>query len=324
MATVTTPAAVVAAPGSYVEWGAVLAGAFSAAALSFLLLTFGSAIGLSMTSAWPNSGVSGLTFIIVATLWAVLVQVGSFAIGGYIAGRMRSAWPDTAQSEGQFRDGAHGFLVWAVGVVISAVVAATTLTSAVKTTAQIGASVAGAAGAVGAAGAAAGMSTQPGGGSSASGNPLDYVVDLMFRMPEGAGAAGAAMPPATAQQQQLSSDQRAEAGRILATGLAQGDIAARDRQYLARLVSMRTGMPQADAEQRVNQVVTEARNTAIEAERKAREAAEKARKAGIAAAFLTAATLLISAAAAAAGAACGGRHRDERTAAVFFGASRLW
>jgi hypothetical protein len=32
---------------SFVEWGAVLAGAFLAAAISFVLLTFGTAIGLS-------------------------------------------------------------------------------------------------------------------------------------------------------------------------------------------------------------------------------------------------------------------------------------
>ena len=35
---------------SFVEWGAVLAGVFLAAAISFVLLTFGTAIGLSATS----------------------------------------------------------------------------------------------------------------------------------------------------------------------------------------------------------------------------------------------------------------------------------
>ncbi len=52
------------------------------AALSFLLLTFGSAVGLSLSSPWPNAGASGLTLVILATLFAILVQVGSFAIGG--------------------------------------------------------------------------------------------------------------------------------------------------------------------------------------------------------------------------------------------------
>ena len=47
------------APGSsFVEWGSVLAGAVLAAAISFVLLTFGAAIGLSATSPWPNSGAS--------------------------------------------------------------------------------------------------------------------------------------------------------------------------------------------------------------------------------------------------------------------------
>ena len=40
----------VSTPGaSFVEWGAVLAGAVLAAAISFVLLTFGTAIGLSAT-----------------------------------------------------------------------------------------------------------------------------------------------------------------------------------------------------------------------------------------------------------------------------------
>src|SRR5256885_1652440 len=46
------------AGASFVEWGAVLAGAFLAAGISFVLLTFGAAIGLSATSPWPNSGAS--------------------------------------------------------------------------------------------------------------------------------------------------------------------------------------------------------------------------------------------------------------------------
>ena len=41
-----------------VEWAAVFAGAVLAAALSFVLLTFGTAIGLSATSPWPNSALS--------------------------------------------------------------------------------------------------------------------------------------------------------------------------------------------------------------------------------------------------------------------------
>ena len=44
--------------GSYVDWAAILAGARPSAALSLVLLTFGSAIGLTMVSAEPGEGVS--------------------------------------------------------------------------------------------------------------------------------------------------------------------------------------------------------------------------------------------------------------------------
>ena len=37
---------------SYLEWSAVLAGAALAAALSFVLITFGAAIGVSVASPW--------------------------------------------------------------------------------------------------------------------------------------------------------------------------------------------------------------------------------------------------------------------------------
>ena len=51
---------------SFVEWGAVLAGAVFAAALSFVFLTFGAAIGLTATSPWADSGVSAKTLAILA------------------------------------------------------------------------------------------------------------------------------------------------------------------------------------------------------------------------------------------------------------------
>ena len=56
---------------SFAEWGAVLAGAVLAAALSFVLLTFGAAIGLSATSPWPNSGLSVKVIASLALFWAL-------------------------------------------------------------------------------------------------------------------------------------------------------------------------------------------------------------------------------------------------------------
>ena len=105
-----------AAKPSYLEWGPILAGAIAAAALSFLLLTFGGPVGLSLTSPWPGTGAKLWVVALALAWWMVLVQIGSFAAGGYLAGRMRSRWMDSRSSEGAFRDSTHGFMVWAVGV----------------------------------------------------------------------------------------------------------------------------------------------------------------------------------------------------------------
>ena len=75
---------------SFVEWGAVIAGAVLAAAISFVLLTFGAAIGLSATSPWPNSGISAKVIASLAVFWAMVQQIGAYMAGGYVAGRMRT------------------------------------------------------------------------------------------------------------------------------------------------------------------------------------------------------------------------------------------
>src|ERR1700741_4340595 len=111
-----TPGASSTAGGSFVEWGAVLAGAVLAAALSFVLLTFGTAIGLSATSPWPNSGLPARVIASLAIFWIMAQHIATFMAGGYVAGRMRSRWREAGQDEVDFRDGLHGGLVWAVGI----------------------------------------------------------------------------------------------------------------------------------------------------------------------------------------------------------------
>jgi hypothetical protein len=94
----------------------------------------------------------------------------------------------------------------------------------------------------------------------------NYFVDMLFRTdrPLEAGANTDAT--------------RREAGGIVANALVQGDLSQGDRTYLAQLVAARTGLPPADAEQRVTKTVTAAKLAADAASAKAREAAETARK----------------------------------------------
>jgi len=107
-----------------IDWAPVFAGAIGAAALGLVFIAFGAAIGLTLTSPWPGSGLSLVATGIFVMYWTALVQIISFAAGGYIAGRLRPAAAEIGKDERQFRDGAHGFLVWGVGVVMMALVTA--------------------------------------------------------------------------------------------------------------------------------------------------------------------------------------------------------
>lgn len=322
--TQTTPVTTVAVPG--VEWAPIFGGAIAAAAISLVLLTFGAAVGLTMTSPWPNAGASAIAIAFVVGAFGIAVQVGSFAAGGYLAGRMRTARLESTVPEGQFRDGAHGFLVWGLGVVFGAVLLGLTGMSALKTTAQSTAMVAG--------GAASGVAAKGTENALATG-PVDYAVDYLFRpapapAPAQGSAAAAAQPTQTGipaapvgQQpsgsvQSPSAEDRAEASRIFTQVIRNQELTARERDYLGQVVVRRTGLPEAEAQKRVDEAVNEAKNLEI----KARAAADKARKAALIAGFLTAASLLLSAGAAAAGASLGGRHRDEGDV-LFFG-RRFW
>ena len=284
---------------SYIQWGAVIAGAVAASAISFLLLTFGGALGLSLTSPWPYEGVKAGNIAIAVGIWTAFVQIGAFAAGGYLAGRARSRWDTGFPEESQFRDGAHGFMVWAVGIVVGALLLALAGASTLKTAVQSSATVAAGAAGGATARAADGLGTSPG----------DYAVDLLLRPAPGA------TPAATTQ----AGDNRQEVSRVFASTIRNRELTARDRDYLVNVVTTRTGLPQPEAEKRVAAAVEEAKNLEI----KARAAADKARKTAVLAGFLAAASVLIGLGAAVAGASLGGRHRDENRTDVFFG-RRFW
>ena len=75
-------------------------------------------------SSLPTPGESySKTAASVAVFWSVAVPILSFLIGGYIAGRMRSAWETATSDEVQFRDGMHGMLVWALSIVAGGLLA---------------------------------------------------------------------------------------------------------------------------------------------------------------------------------------------------------
>lgn len=106
-------------PGeSYLEWGAVLGGAAVAVAITVTLSQFGAAVGLGLGAPVLEGGGASWQ-VLVAGLWLVLVAFASAAGGGYLAGRMRSRFGDAEPSEVEFRDGAHGLVVWGVATLAS-------------------------------------------------------------------------------------------------------------------------------------------------------------------------------------------------------------
>ena len=126
ISTTTDARAVVATDlpaGRYVDWGPIIVGTLGALAIMVVLLTFGGALGLSITSAQPYAGLSAKALAVLAGLYAALVHVASFGAGGYLAGHLRAPWVTSDTVESHFRDGGHGFAVWALGVVLGAVFA---------------------------------------------------------------------------------------------------------------------------------------------------------------------------------------------------------
>lgn len=270
------------AEASYVDWPAIIAGIVVASAISLVLISFGSAIGLNFIDFNAREGAAPILIGIGAASWFLWVQISSFMAGGYLTGRLRRRNFDATEDESDMRDGAHGLLVWGGAMIIGAILAV---------------------GGVGAVGNAVGsaVSTATVAASNVAegeANPVDpnaYFVDTLFRSQAPAANTGMA---------------RDEAGRIFAqAALGDGSVPEQDRVYLVNLVSTNTGLPPEEAQARVDQVIANVET----ARQEALEAARIARNTAIIAAFLLAASSLVSAIGAYWAAQKGGNHRDNNT-----------
>ncbi|KRB25956.1 MULTISPECIES: hypothetical protein [Mesorhizobium] len=279
-----------------VSWGPIIAGAFAASTLTFVLMLLGSGLGLSMVSPWSGSGASATTFAVSTAIWLIVVQWLSSGVGGYLAGRLRTKWVGIHTDEVYFRDTAHGFLAWALATLLVVGVLGSALSAALGSGVQAVSTVASGA----AMGASAGASANAGGASA--NNATSYLVDSLFRPADPAKLAGT----------NPDSDAAAvgQASRILVASAAAGEISADDKTYLSQLVAARTGLSEADAKARVDAMVAKVEDAKV----KAKQAADTARKASATFALLGALSLAIGAFIASAAAALGGRQRDEEEA----------
>lgn len=284
-----------------VSWGAVLAGAAAASALSFILLLLGTGLGLSSVSPWANEGASGKALGIGTFAWVIFMQLAASVLGGYIAGRLRTKWVALHTEEVAFRDTAHGFLAWGVATLFTAWLVASTTTALVSSGVQAGAQVAAGAASAATAGAAGGA-TKAGSEASKSngdGGPMGYMVDSLFR------GSKSSKPPASGEQA------TGEVTRIFTNAVTTGKLPEEDARYAAQVVAQRTGVSQQEAEKRVNEKFNELQAKTKEAETKAREAADAARKTTATAALALFIALLVGALTASYAATLGGRHRDD-------------
>jgi hypothetical protein len=258
---------------AFIGWTPVLAGAIVAAALSFVLLSCGATIGLAVaspSSTWRDTS-SALTLL--GGLWLLLASLAGFGIGGYIAGNLRSPWGPSLPHQNEFRDGIHGLLVWGVAVLLGATLAV----AATRTVAP--------------------RSDMTSGTTAASEPLLAFELDRLFRSDNNPVSAG-------------DSELRAQASRIITSGLGHSSIAADDRAYLVHMVATRTGLAQPEAESRVDRAF-----------RQSSEAISRARRAAVILAFMIAASLMLGAAVSWLAASAGGQHRDT---SVIHGFWRRW
>lgn len=275
------------AGSSAVSWPAILAGALAAAALSLVLLVLGSGLGFSAISPWSQDGASATAVGTGTVVWVILMAATASAVGGYLAGRLRTRWAGVHTDEVFFRDTAHGFLTWAIATLLSAAVLSSAIGSLVGGAAKLGGTAATAA----AAGALSETTTDA---ASSDG----YFVDMMFRSAQ----------PSTDLDDAAA---RREVTRIVAVAMRDQSLKPADRSYLGQIVARRTGATQIEAERRVTETVAEMQMAADRLEAQARAAADTARKAAAKLALFLVVSLLVGAFCGSYAATLGGRQRDR-------------
>lgn len=109
-------------PRSAISWPGVLAGAAIGTALSMALLALGAGLGFSVVDPWSANGALPETTkaATLAGIYMTVTAVLASAVGGYVAGRLRSLWPGVHEHEAFFRDTVHGVAAWAVSILVTA------------------------------------------------------------------------------------------------------------------------------------------------------------------------------------------------------------
>lgn len=249
----------------YLGWTPIVAGAIVATAVSSVFLAFGTGIGLVVASSSATWRDTSSILALLAGLWLLVTSITSFGLGAYLAGVLRPTLGVTTPHEVEFRDGVHGLLVWGIAILVgTALTLATARTNALRF--DVGVPTA-----------------------SNTESFLAFELDRLLRSDQ--------MPGTTNIN---NSELRAQATRIIASGVDRTGITPDDRAYLVRAVMARTGVTPPEAEVRVDKAFVDS-ITAI----------SRARRSAVILAFMIGASLMIGAAVAWLAATAGGKHRDD-------------
>ena len=217
----------------WVQWGPAVAGALTAAALGFVLNSFGAAIGLALSSTSPTWRDSSLMLQLLSGLYLVLIAITAFGVGGYLAGRLRTPI-EGSEDDIEFRDGSNGLLVWAIAMVLTVLMVSAAALSISR---------------------AASSGGSPGAAQSIAGeNLIAFDLDRLLRAER--------RPP-----QSNLAYARSEAARILLTTSSHSGVLPDDRAYLIRLTAANTGVEPAEAERRTDIAIAQARDNIRKARR---------------------------------------------------------
>jgi hypothetical protein len=210
-------------PAWHLAWSPVVLGALATSAVLSILITFGTAVGLGVSSASPTWRDASIALWLLSGIFLILAALVSFGCGGYLAGRSRPSYGAAAAEDIERRDGWHGIASWAVAILLSVIIAALV---AVSTTGRPSA-----------------LAAPP---SSSEPAVLSYEIDHLLRA-----------------QRRLPNAElgpiRAEVGRILLTSSSHSGVSADDRAYLVQIVSTVTGITGPDADRRVDTIIADAK-----------------------------------------------------------------
>ncbi len=209
---------------SHFQWPAIFAGAIAAAGISFTLHAFALGIGLSMVSTAPTWRDSSGAYWLLSGVYLLFVALSAFAVGGYVAGRMRAPL-NLDPLEMEFRDGMHGLITWGLAITMTAILALGVAATGSPAAAPSG----------GSAGAAQ---------SVAGENIIASELDELFR---------------SDRPVDNIAYHRSEAARILMKSSSHDGIPASDQDYLVQMVGRVAGLSSAQAQDRVDREIAASR-----------------------------------------------------------------